>query len=470
MYGFFFRLGTWLLHKVGAAVLIVVLALLGVGLWLFARDQVDAETRRLQYVAQLQSQHAALVAAQADALAMVESLRDSARLQQERIERADRIIATLTDLQSWWEHWFGDAEQQKLNADQIVRMQALKTEAGNQLEVVQRELQGAMRDAAEVEFRVSSLQQDLEGSENSRSATAHYFRAAWSTSRDYLVVALLLFFLGPTVVKVLAFYLIAPWFSRGKPIRLEESQVAMPHVRPSQVSAEIALWPGEVLRVKERFLQTSDEGLLKKTLMVLDWAIPFTSVACRLTELVELRNGHAGDRATLTLSNPDDPHIELAVVEVPEGGSIVMRPSFLVGVITRGEDKVEIRRRWTLWRWQAWITLQFRFFEFVGPCRLVVAGSRGIRAEEIIEREGIVRSARRTNQRATIGFTPNLDYLPVRAETFWGYYRGMNPLFDDLFAGTGVFVLQETATDSEKSGPQRFWETVWNSVLKVFGI
>lgn len=46
----------------------------------------------------------------------------------------------------------------------------------------------------------------------------------------------------------------------------------------------------------------------------------------------------------------------------------------------------------------------------------------------------------------------------------------MNPLFDDLFAGSGLFVMQETSKDPDKMGPARFWEAVWNSVLKVFGI
>ncbi|MDC0976727.1 hypothetical protein OAR35_01395, partial [bacterium] len=166
----------------------------------------------------------------------------------------------------------------------------------------------------------------------------------------------------------------------------------------------------------------------------------------------------------------EDPHTELSVIEVPGEASIILRPSFLVGVLTKDEEKVEIRRRWTLFRWQAWITLQFRFFEFVGPCRIVVAGSRGVRAEVLRDQDNGTRPARRTNQLATIGFTPNLDYLPVRAETFWGYYRGMNPLFDDLFAGDGLFVLQETARDSEQAGPRKFWSTIWNSILKVFGI
>jgi hypothetical protein len=246
--------------------------------------------------------------------------------------------------------------------------------------------------------------------------------------------------------------------------------MALPHVRKSEVSTEVALWPGEVLRVKEKFLQASDEDLIRKTRFVFDWAIPVTSLACGLYELVELRNGKAGERSAMTLSNDSDPHTELSVIEVPEGSSLILRPSYLIGVITANEDKVEIRRRWTIWRWQAWITLQFRFFEFVGPCRLIVAGSRGVRAETLQGGEGGTRAARRTNQRATIGFTPSLDYLPVRAETFWGYYRNMNPLFDDLFVGDGLFVMQETGGSASDNKPAHFWSALWNSMLKVFGI
>ena len=100
----------------------------------------------------------------------------------------------------------------------------------------------------------------------------------------------------------------------------------------------------------------------------------------------------------------------------------------------------------------------------------MVAGSRGVRAERLADREGETAPARRTNQDATIGFTPNLEYRPVRAETFWSYYRGMNPLFDDLFSGRGVFVLQETATGGGAATAGRFWSSVWSGVLKVFGL
>ena len=98
-----------------------------------------------------------------------------------------------------------------------------------------------------------------------------------------------------------------------------------------------------------------------------------------------------------------------------------------------------------------------------------MSGSRGVRAERLLDREGQLRPARRTNQDATIGFTPNLEYRPVRAETFWSYYRGMNPLFDDVFAGRGLFVLQETSAEGAAARAGRFWSGIWNGVLKVFG-
>jgi hypothetical protein len=263
---------------------------------------------------------------------------------------------------------------------------------------------------------------------------------------------------------------VAPLMARGRPIRLGPDPAALPEVGESRVSVDTAIRPGEILRIKEKFLQASDEGIGKRTRFVLDWRIPFTSLACGLVELVEMQNSRPDGDYRVTLSNGEDPHIEMAVVDVPAGGSLVLRPSFLAGVIQREGERLVIRRHWRIFRWQAWIGGQFRFFEFVGPCRLIVSGSRGVRAERLADRDGPARPARRTNQDATIGFTPNLDYQPVRAETFWSYYRGMNPLFDDLFAGRGLFVLQETANDGSAARAGRFWSGVWSGVLKVFGL
>ena len=470
MYAILYRFGTWLLSKLGAAVLIVVLALVGVGVWLYLYDQVDAETRRLEYMEELRSAQTEFTLQKAAVLAELQDMRTAAVAQEQRIQQTQKIVAGLIEMRSWWQEWFGDSEQQEANEVQIARMGVLKQEAEGRFADLQSNIAETEINLAELDFKLSSVERDLQGTSESQSPVAYYLRDAWEQSKWYLLVALIAFFVGPSIVKLLSFYLLAPILARGKAIKFSEDLVAVPHVRKSDVSTVVNLWPGEVLRVKEGFLQSSDDSLKRKTRFIFDWAIPLTSIACRLTELIELRNGQAGGRLAATLSNGEDPHTELSVIEVPGDASIILRPSFIVGVLTKDEEKVEIRRRWTLFRWQAWITLQFRFFEFVGPCRFVVAGSRGVRAEVLQDEGNGTRPARRTNQLATIGFTPNLDYLPVRAETFWGYYRDMNPLFDDLFAGNGLFVLQETARDSDKAGPKKFWPAVWNSILKVFGI
>jgi hypothetical protein len=470
MYAFLYRLGTWLASKLIVGVLIVVLGLLAYGGWLFVRDQFSAEAERVERIRQLNVERDRLLQLRAEFSAAVVDLHAQVAVQQDRIERAEKIISTLRELEDWWDRLFGNPEQQATNAERLRRMETLKGQTVDRIRELQqlvtdteRRLQGTQTDLERVE-------RDLTGLEQAESKASHYLRAAWESTKWYLLGALLAYFFGPSVVKVLAYYGLAPLLARGRPIRLAPKIGPLPDIGESRVSLDVPLWPGEVLRVKEKFLQASDEGLSRRTRFVLDWRIPITSVACGLIELVEMRNGRAVGELRVTFSTMDDPHTELAVIAIPDGGSLILRPSFLACVITRADQPLQIRRRWTLFRWQAWLTLQFRFFEFQGPCRLIVAGTRGVRGEHLVEREGFTRPARRANQEATIGFTPNLDYLPVRAETFWGYYRNMNPLFDDLFAGPGVFVLQETSQLGPGQRAGRFWSSMWNGLLKVFGM
>ncbi len=288
---------------------------------------------------------------------------------------------------------------------------------------------------------------------------------------------LVFYFEEPSAGKLTMYFLVAPRIARGRPVRLTDKLEQLPEVAESKVAADLALQPGERLWVKERFLQACDEGVQKKTRYLLDWRIPFTCLATGLVELIELKNsrntdvtGASGAREQrVTLANQGDPHSELAVVTLPDRAALVLRPSFLAGAVIAHDQRLRIRRRWQLFRWQSWVTLQFRFFEFVGPCRLIVAGSRGVRVEDLSTRLAD-NPARRTNQDATMGFTPNLDYRPVRAETFWSYYRGMNPLFDDLFAGRGMFLCQQVSAAGDTAKARRFWSGVWGGGMKGFGL
>ena len=468
MFSVLSKLAGWLVRKLAIAVLIVVLGLVTYGLWLFVQDRVDFDTRRSEQLRELRGESERLSALKASIEKRMAELEADLAVQQEQAEKAARIVEILRSLDSWWEQWFGNREQQEMNARRMAELEQKRSEALARITELRQLFTQTKWEREGVEITLNQVSDQLQTVEKNESPVVHYVIMAWTQAKWYVVVALALFIFGPTLGKVVLYYLVAPLVSRGRPIRLTEAIEAVPKISESKVSIETALWPGETLRVKEKYLQASDEGLAKQTRFVLDWRIPFTSLACGLIEMVELSNRQAVGARRVTLSNSVDPHIELAIIHVPENGSLVLRPSFLAGLI--GDSPVTIRRRWQIFRWQSWVALQFRFFEFVGPCRLVVAGSRGVRAEYLTEREGIVTPARRMNQNATIGFTPNLAYRPVRAETFWSYYRRMSSLFDDLFAGTGVFVVQETSHPGEGRAAKQFWSSVWNGLLKVLGL
>ncbi len=470
MYSLIYRFGTWLLQKLSVGGLIAVLGILIYGLWLFLQDNVDFDARRQARIEQLTAERGRLAELRSDIEERVGELRSEVARQEQRLQQANRVVATLRDLQNWWDRVFGNREQQQANAEQITRMEQLGAGVAEQLVELRGMILGAEGEREELEAALARTEDELVQAEESRFWLSYYTRLAWERAGTTIIIALLLYFFGPTVWKVTLYFGVAPLLARSRPIRFVEGVPVLPEVTQSRVSVEAALWPGEILHVREKYLQASDEGLAKQTRFLLDWRIPFTSLACGLSELVEMRNVMADGERRVTFSTFDDPHIELALIGIPEGSSLILRPSFLAGVITKADERLVIRRRWQLLRWQSWITLQFRFFEFHGPCRLLVLGIRGVRAERLITREGLDAPARRANSEATIGFTPSLDYRPVRAETFWGYYRGMNPLFDDHFSGHGLFVLQETSMSGSGGRPGNFWSSLWNGMLKIFGL
>lgn len=473
----FFR---WVFEKFATGVLIVGLAFAAGGLWLFLKDKVDIEQWTQKQVEKFNGTRAKKQADLEDVKKEMNRILAEMAAEQEGGKQADKIIATLKDLESTWDKYTGNAEQQKTNAERIASLTARRMATTAKVASLQQQFTRMTWARDGIERELGELETGLQEVQREQSLVLRYAERTWNYEvgrapirmavKWWVVVALAGYFLGPTTGKLTMYFFVAPWIARGRPVRLEERLAVLPEVSESKVATSVALRPGERLWVKEKFLQASDEGLRRKSRYVLDWTIPFTCLATGLVELIEMSHGGEAGAAQLTLSNQGDPHSELAVITLAEGSSLVLRPSFLAGVVTAEGKRLKIRRRWQLLRWQSWVTLQFRYFEFVGPCQLVVAGSRGVRVEQLLERDGGGVAARRTNQDATMGFTPNLDYRPARAETFWSYYRGMNPLFDDLFAGKGIFLCQQVSTGGEAKQARRFWSGVWGGVMKVFGM
>lgn len=471
----------WVAQKAAFGALIIVLGIAACGLWLYVRDNVGFEEWRQDSVRLITGERRKLVAAMADVQKRMQALSAEMKVEQERLQQADKVVAQLKALDSTWDRYVGDREQQKRNDERLASVTALRQATADKLARQKEDFTRATWERDGLQIALGKLDVQLRSVEARRSEVMHYVEKAWNYDVGigylrgplhwWVLFTLGGYFVGPTAGKVFLYFMVAPLIARGRPVRLRNSLDALPEISDSRVSVELALGAGETLWVKERFLQASDEGVARKTRYLLDWHIPFTCLAAGLVELIEVahKTEGAGHRR-VTLSNQADPHSELAVVTLPEASSIIMRPSFLAGIVTSDGQPVKIRRRWQLLRWQSWITLQFRFFEFVGPCRLLLAGSRGVRAENLADRDGMALPARRANQDAIVGFTPNLDYRPVRAEAFWSYYRGMNPLFDDLFVGRGVFLCQQVATDGAAKNARKFWAGVWGGFTKIFGL
>jgi hypothetical protein len=474
MLSLFYRLASWLVQKTGVAVLVVVLGLGGYAVWLFARDHIDFDVRRLELMQMLTGERQHLRAALADVQHRIGNLEAELAAQQERAGTAERVLTALRADDSWWraawDKLFGDAEAVRTKEERLARLEKMKTAATTRATELRQTIIRATWERDGLESALGRVERHLAEVERNKSKVLHYLERAWLKTRWYVIVALASWFFGPTVWSLGLYHVVAPRLSRGRSVLLAPEAGALPEVGASHVSIDASLRPGESVWVRERFLQASDEGLGRRTRFVLDWRIPCTCAACGLIELVELGNTDKAAEYRVTFSSQEDPHVELAIVTLPAGASLVLRPSFLAGVINPHDQRLVIRRHWRLFTWQSWITLQFRFFEFVGPSRLLVAGSRGVRAEVLADRVGQPAPARRTNQDATIGFTPNLRYRPVRAETFWAYYRGKNPLFDDLFEGRGLFLCQEISRPGEAARARRFWAQLRSGVLKVFGL
>jgi uncharacterized protein (AIM24 family) len=294
----------------------------------------------------------------------------------------------------------------------------------------------------------------------------YYSSVAWRQGHWYILAGLALYLFGPTLCQLIMFYRIAPRITRGRPVQLDSAPAVTAWLGESSTTVTVALWPGETASVRKRFLKSADEGLERTSGLLLSWRFPLTSLLSGFVHDENLRNARAGRNHSLAFAHHKNPENQMAVVHVPEGGSLVVRPSFLAGVVLPVGEKLKLRLRWQLFRWQAWLTGQLRFLEIVGPCRLVVAGRPGLRVERLTVDEDGVSPVRRTSLDKTVAFTPNLEYRLIRTARFWNYYRWNHLLFDAHFTGVG-FVLTQTTLPGRRTG---IWSVTRNRARKLIGL
>ncbi len=434
-----------ILRKPAMAVLVATLALAAFGLWIFVREQAGFD----EHLHRMSSDNESALAESRRALAVVRTDRQNTaselEAQQRRIVQADKVLKSLAELEPGFiDRMLGGAEEWKNHQSRVARTEAIKADAQTRVVELQRQLVVLAGREVSAEERVTALEAESRQLATDGNPVVHYARLAWNEAEWLFWTVFAAYLCGGWFVAVLLYFFWAPCVARGAALRLSSADTALPVVGASARVVEEALWPGEVLRVRTRFLSSAEDGLRRRRCLLLDWRRPFSCVASGLTGLVELRNERsAGERAVI-LACGDDPFAELAVVSVPEGGAFVLRAGFLMGIITRDSGAVRIRRYLRLFHWQSWVSGRFGYWEFSGPCRIVVSCVSALESTVMRAAEGGESTGCRTAQAGIVGFTPQLAIRPSRTQGFWRFYRGDGPLFEADISGVGAFLSSES--------------------------
>ncbi len=315
---------------------------------------------------------------------------------------------------------------------------------------------------------IAKLQKGLDGS---------VFRQVLSPVMKTLPTALLILvaaLLSPLLVKLVAYYVVAPLAVRRPGIRLLPGGSGLISIgdgpsgkdggRPpaSSVALSLLLEEKTQLLISPRYLQAVSLDARKDTKWLLDWSAPLTSLAAGMYGLIRIA---ADGRERITISSSDDPLVEFAIMNLPAGSAVVLQPRCLVGIVEGADSRVRITRHWQLGNLRAWLTLQLRYVVFHGPSRLIVKGCRGVRVEP-------VTAGRAVNQAATLGFSANLSYSVARSETFPAYLFSQRDLFNDSWNGErGCCIYAETPHPKARAGLfGRGIEGVLDTFMKAFGL
>lgn len=286
-----------------------------------------------------------------------------------------------------------------------------------------------------------------------------------STLADILknaFIALIVILLTPYLIRVLLYFVFARSAEKRGAIRvnLDGSETEGITAAPSSISVALRLKAEEELLVRQGYLQTTSWEGPKETRWLLDWRRPLGSLASGLVFLTRVR----GDGETTTISAVRDPFAEITTLNVPSGASCVLHPRALVAVAQPIDTPLRISSHWRLFSLNAWLTLQLRFLAFHGPAKLVIKGGRGIRVER-------AERGRVLGQEQLVGFSSDLAYSVSRAETFWPYFLGHEPLLKDrVAAGTGLLIIEEAPLASCGGRQRAGLEGAFDAFLKAFGL
>jgi hypothetical protein len=451
------------------ALVVGLLTLTAYSLWLYVREPASFEVTQKNLITANQQELNALNGELAQLTEAKSVTRAALEVLKTRRQLAEKTIKTLHELDpSLLDRVLGDQLTQQAHAARIAGLETIKADTSLRVVGLQKQLAETEARWAWVSGRIPLVEQKQLDLVADQQASFHYLRVAWAEARWLVAAVVLVYLIGRFFVDMALFYGVAPHITRGKAVQLVQGDVVLPVVQESNVKVADELWPGEMLRVRPEFLQSSDEGLKQRRCLVLDWRRAFSCLASGLTGLIELRNHRNAGERHVGFASSKDSSAELTIVSVPEGGSFILRAGFLVGVITPSGKSVAIRRHLRLFHWQSWVSGRFGYWEFFGHCRLIVSCVSAVTVESLRANDTGELPSRWVAQAGVVGFSPQLALKPVRCLSFWRYFNERRPLYDVEISGTGVFLASESGGQARQRMRGNEGPTV--KLLKLFGL
>ena len=414
----------------------------------------------------------------------LEKVRSELHKKKAEIDEAYQKLDDLNRKREWWAHRLTNTSMKEYH-EKKARIHAERKEREEELQALEEKWSRAValipgtrenrEKLAEVTEKRERAEEQADNVEELTSSVKDRIRETFPEVLKFVLWALAAIFLVPLLWKIVMYFGVAKVLEKGKPIVLERdpahvaSELKWSDSNPAQ---SFHLEPGENLLIKTEYLQSSEESLTKASRILWSWRYPFSSLAAKLSLLTRFSN-ETSDARSVTLSDMEDGVCELAHVEIPQGASLVVRPSFLVGALFSGEQP-KIETRWRIFSLHAWITFQFRYFIFSDPCVLIFSAGRGLQPEYLDDelRDGEL-VGKRINEGMMIAFTPNLSYGSRRAETaIAGYIFKGSSLFDDYFEGSGSFAAQQVLSGRQREDGKKehFLERIFGALGKLIGL
>lgn len=458
----------YILRKLVVAIVIGALALVTLATWIFLQDKTDYDISREQQLRRLTQAQSALIAQRDHLLSSVAVDRKELAAQQDRVDRAAKVITLLQPMQSRWERWIGHGAEQDAIDARIARARAIEIASRDQVLKLQRSTTTKDWDLNSIEQQLTAMTAEIAAVTRIHSWTWHYLIAAWFEMRWYLLAAAIIYFIGAPLRRASFFLFISRLLSKGKSLRFNGEAWDVAEVAEKRESIEVAIWPGERLRVRRTFERSGDEQLQRANKLFLHGRFPVMCLFGGLSRLIELRHTRAREPRVVTLSSDPKQQLDFAVFNVPEGGSLMLRARYLAGVVLPQNGKLRVRSRWRLWDRHAWAAGQLRFLEFCGPCRLVVTSKRRLRVSHVPAAEAGKKPSRVAERRRVIGFSPSLEFRQVRAARFWRYVFSGRELLDGRFIGAGL-MLSEEPLERVRRKRRPLVRGLWNNLIDAFG-